>query len=906
MYRISGVTWAIIISVIVLLTGLWFLLNHLQERTRLATIDIYSFVPADAYLLLDLKDPSDMASRLSESLPPGEGKTGSDFLDEIIPHLYQLDSLAAKNPKLLEAFQDTRLLLSLHPDTRGVSPVLLNLRLPRHMRERTFFEILEEHGFIEDSPESYPYLDAHIYSGGTGEKPFYYSYFKGSLLMGYNQRLLEHAIAQFYSERSIQDDAGFDRLRNASATGADNLFLRGDRICRVLEMMTDTVDIPFFPCRRFGGWLSWDLSWQEKELRLNGFMIPGGDTFFEGFQTTPSREHILTNYLPSKVMAFSFLSAEDHSRAVIHSGSRLSAGTDELEAILNPYLGIVEKVSEPGKPLEAATAISYMPGESADSSRLFLQRLAQPDSLRKLLSKAFEGEQPLVEATDTVFDYVVYRTAYRGLVPALTRGMLEENYSWYCVLDSVVVAASSRGLINRYLMQKQYGQMLSSDSRHRETISFMHSRANLAYYLNIPGLMALKEDRLTAPARNIFRLLASEGVHLQNLALEFVYHQPGMFFSYGSVQKDQRPLSGLPEPIWETALDAPLHTRPYSVFNHNDNSREIVVQDEENNLYLIDRFGNILWKKEISGPAVSDIYQVDFYRNNRYQYLFNTRNYLHLIDRNGNYVSGYPIRLPSAAAAGMAVFDYDNNKDYRLLVPAEDRRIYNFDIRGKQVSGWQRPQLSKILERPMQFLRLRNRDYLVGVKENGKPVFLNRRGGVRLSVEQEVKLAAQNPVFTIHDDNPRFVASGDTGEVFEIHPDAKVYEYRLDTLQPGHHFLVHEPKQQEGHLFIFLEADSLKIFNHLAEKVVSQPMFYAIDRAPELLHAGDKTFIGLTTSAREKVFLFDTGGKMVRNFPLSGDQPFFLESLMQDQTWNLVTGKDNRVVCFFLGNLNAP
>jgi|GEM_PF-3372508 len=905
MLRISGVTWAIIVSVIILLTALWLLLNHLQEKTRLATIDIYSFVPADAYLLLDFKDPSQTSERVSGVFAERDTGKAPGFLERVYPALNKLDSVLEKDRKILKAFQNSRLLLSLHPDPRGVSPLLVNLRLPPGTREKELFDFLEKHWFEEAPPQANPFLDANIYSAGTGGGTFYFSFFKGSLLLGRSQRLLEHAIAQYYSERGIQDDEAFSRLRNASTKGTDNFFFRGDRLCQLLEKVLKTSRIPLLPCRQFGGWLSWDVSFPEGELRLNGFMMPGRDSFFEGFQTTPSRENILISYFPSSVVAFSFLSAEEHDLLANRFGSRPASGSPEMEAILNPYREVVQKASGPEDELQAATAISYMPGATADSSRLFLQRLQQPDTLRKLLPKASEGDYPLVEAMDTVFDFIVYKTEYSGLVPALTRGILEKNYPWFCIMDSVLVASSSRGLINRYLMQKQYGQTLSADSRHRETLAFMHSRANLAYYVNLPGLMALAEDQFTDPAREVYRWFVSRNLSIQNLAFEFLFHQPGMFFSYGSLQKDQRPMAGLPEPVWETALEAPLHTRPYSVFNHNDRSREIIVQDKENNLYLIDRFGNILWKKEISGPAVSDIYQVDFYKNNRYQYLFNTRNYIHLIDRNGNYVSGYPIRLPSGAAAGMAVFDYDNDKNYRLLVPGEDRRIYNFNIRGRQVPGWQRPRLSETLERPMQFFRIGDRDYLVGVKKHGSPFFLNRRGGIRLSLDHEMQLNTENPVFAIRNGAPRFIAAGVKGDVFEIYPDGKVYEYMVDTLQSGHHFLVHELKEQEGHLLIFAGKDSLRIFNHLTEKIAAQPMVYPIDQSPGLLHAGGRTFIGLTASAGESVFLFDFTGNLIGNFPLRGDQPFFLESMMQDQSWNLVTGQDNQVVCFFLGNLNA-
>ena len=39
---------------------------------------------------------------------------------------------------------------------------------------------------------------------------------------------------------------------------------------------------------------------------------------------------------------------------------------------------------------------------------------------------------------------------------------------------------------------------------------------------------------------------------------------------------------------------------------------------------------------------IGDISTIDMYSNNKYQALFNTRYKLHIIDRNGKHVDGFP------------------------------------------------------------------------------------------------------------------------------------------------------------------------------------------------------------------------------------------------------------------------
>jgi uncharacterized protein YjiK len=118
------------------------------------------------------------------------------------------------------------------------------------------------------------------------------------------------------------------------------------------------------------------------------------------------------------------------------------------------------------------------------------------------------------------------------------------------------------------------------------------------------------------------------------------------------------------------------------------NDREIVFQDEQHNLVQVSSSGRIRWSIPVSGPVLSDIHQIDFFKNGRFQYLFNTAGKIFLIDRNGNNVQGFPITLASPATNGVSVFDYDKNRNYRYFVACEDRKIHAFDHAGKPINGW--------------------------------------------------------------------------------------------------------------------------------------------------------------------------------------------------------------------------
>jgi len=175
--------------------------------------------------------------------------------------------------------------------------------------------------------------------------------------------------------------------------------------------------------------------------------------------------------------------------------------------------------------------------------------------------------------------------------------------------------------------------------------------------------------------------------------------------------------------------DADLITKPFVVRNHNDASMEITFQDTEGQVYLSSGQGEVLWKRQLEGRLKGDIHQVDFYNNKKLQYLLFTDSLMHLIDRNGNDVDGFPVQYSATLPVdGSNVIDYDNNKRYRFLTKDRRGNLYLFSKEGELLEGWN-PKVvgGSLLQTPFH-IRVRGRDCFVVVEKTGKIHLLNRRG----------------------------------------------------------------------------------------------------------------------------------------------------------------------------------
>ena len=92
-------------------------------------------------------------------------------------------------------------------------------------------------------------------------------------------------------------------------------------------------------------------------------------------------------------------------------------------------------------------------------------------------------------------------------------------------------------------------------------------------------------------------------------------------------------------------LDTQIISKPYFVKNHFTKDKMILFQDTSNTLFAYSAKGKLVWKKKLNNKIIGEINSIDFYKNNKYQCIFNTNSNLHIIDRNGNYVENYPLNF---------------------------------------------------------------------------------------------------------------------------------------------------------------------------------------------------------------------------------------------------------------------
>jgi hypothetical protein len=105
----------------------------------------------------------------------------------------------------------------------------------------------------------------------------------------------------------------------------------------------------------------------------------------------------------------------------------------------------------------------------------------------------------------------------------------------------------------------------------------------------------------------------------------------------------------------------------WQMINHNTKEKETLAHDGKNKLELIDASSKPLWTLDITGPVLGSVLQLDALKNNKLQMAFATSEGVFLVDRNGNFLPGFPFSTNPEVTSNLLVADYDNTKKYRLI-----------------------------------------------------------------------------------------------------------------------------------------------------------------------------------------------------------------------------------------------
>ncbi len=450
-----------------------------------------------------------------------------------------------------------------------------------------------------------------------------------------------------------------------------------------------------------------------------------------------------------------------------------------------------------------------------------------------------------------------------------------KNASKYANVDDFFVFTESDGLMKDIISSYQNNATLFETAAFKSIMDHLSDESSLFEYVNDSRLNQILNTNFSQ--QKVLKIEAIKASAIQIIQDSDFAHVNAII----KKNKGKAATNSVSEDFSVT-LDNDLLTDPQLVNNHTNNQMEIVVQDVKNNLYLISNDGKVLWKKQLEGKLLGSVAQLDMYKNGRLQLAFATSNRVYVLDRNGKDISPFPLKFNNNITQPLSVFDYDNKRDYRLMV-TQGKSVLMYDQLGNSVKGFTYKKADNTINTQPRHYRIGKKDYIVFVQ--GKELeILDRVGKTRIKVKNNISFSGNN--ILVYEN--KFTTTTVTGDIVQIDENGKLTS--LDLNLGEKHAIASTSKT-----LVTLSDNILHIKSNRIE------LDFGIYTAPKIFYLNDKIYVSITDLQTKKVYLFDSLGKEINNFPVFGNSSIELAKINSGKGLEFVTkGGSNSILLYQL------
>ncbi len=912
----------IIITGIILILTISIIIGFIFIRKKSSLIsNPWKVIPVDAVYVLRINDFHGFKNSLSEDSKIWRNLSTIQPFSHINSSIQYLDSIAQYNSSFSELLRKSNILISGHYIGGRKSNTLLIVSLPSGQNEKNLVELISDISMQNLREKQRKYEGTSIYSFNTSanedKQTFYLSVLDGNVILSKSVILIENAIRQQSLSKSLTDDAEFSEVLYTSGKNKDaNLLVDLRKFTGIASIIAnDKFGNKLKKYKDFGGWAEFDINNINNQTMLNGFLMSdaSGDKFIDIFSNNDPVKISSFQILPASISTFlSFGISEikeyekNYNSYLARIGNKKSRDNALAEIKDNYKVNLDEVFSEiiddeitvahggfSERTLNIPAQFVLVKCKSGSHAEKSIYALAQQICVKKGIN--FQNSEH-VYSIDNDLSFKILEFPLENFTGILFGEPFKmEGKNFITFYGNYLIVSKSKEALQHFLYSNLLNKTLSTNRAFKNFTNSLAQKSYLLFYTNLSRSSTMFEEYLS---QNIIKVWEENIGIFQNIqALGFQITEVSNM-SYGNfIVQHVDDYKGRPQTIWESLLDTSFVGKPQLVENHYTKQKEIFLQDLNNTIYLINKAGRILWKQKMSEKIKSEVYQIDYYKNGKLQLMFCTENYLHLIDRFGNYVERYPVRLREKASAGMALFDYENNKNYRIFIPCVDKKVYAYSKEGSLISGWKFEGSDYPIESEISHFRVFDKDFIV-MGDKYRIWILDRRGNVRVKVDEAITKSEKNKFYIETSktlESSRIVTTDTSGNVISVYFDGHITSTSIDAFSSQHIFDFKDVNADGKKDYIFLDYGNLRVFSQDKSEILSFEFPSTINQRPIYFQfsATDRK-LGLVDTNENLIYLINNDGSLYKGFPLEGTSLFSIGNLDNTNgSFDLIVGGRN-------------
>ncbi len=914
------------IGVIVLFTIVYYVFfTGISKKVEQAA---FTAIPLDAAFVVETKNFREVVHQLVSGNKMWSELSHNQIFANVNKQLVFLDSLLDNNKKARNTIDDNLMLISSHLRGKENADFLYVLSMDNESDGKEAVDALDEILDNKAIVSKRTYNNVKIYDANFTQEAakqlnaamFSFTTYKSVFLLSFSSILVDDALRQLESQVSLMSSKSFQTVLKASEKSADaNIFLNYKMLPEFFaNALNETYEKRIKSFNNFADWSELDISLKEDELQMTGFTLANDSSnhYLYLFQKQEPTEVQVAEILPNNTSNFVALEITNPKqflpqyKAYLQQNDVVHIYLRDIQQVKTDYEVDYEFMMYSILENEICVAFTEQASTVAEHGKYAIVKtkdseLATDELLTLLKNYAKKSGKPLANMLSTykASDNNVYKI-YQMPVAMIMNKLFGELFlsiptDYFTFIENYLVFSDSPASLQSFINSYSNKATLANADDYKDFTSLLWSKSNYLFYSNLArsplffGTFTKEEiAKMLNKSSNIAYKFNSLGIQFRsdnevlhtNIALKYkpVY----------------TPIS---RSLWSAKLDSVVIIKPQIVVNHNTKDKEVVVQDAALKLYLFDNTGKRLWSKKLTEPITSDIYQIDYLLNSKFQLYFATKTELHLIDRNGDYVEPYPIKLPAGVTNRMTLYDYDNKRDYRIFVACSDKKVYCFDKNGRQIDGWKFSGTEEEVFSKVQHFAVQGKDYIV-FSDKSRTYIVDRQGKERVKLESNFARSVNNDFYLEFSKNQaRLVTTATDGTIQLVYLDGKVGTIDAKSCGTNHYFDLLDVDNDGNNDFIFVDDDQLTVsklnektlFSYeFKEAITCEPTFYLFPQNAQK--------IGITSIAENQIYLFNQTGTLYEGFPLAGNSLFSIGYISNKKNLNLVVGNASRLVCYEL------
>lgn len=865
-------------------------------------LDIWSLVPENALLVYENDNLIKSWNAVQEN-PVWEDLLQLDSFQEIKGNFESLDSLTGKNGALDDLFKNNPILISMHITSKDDFDFVFYQSINKSTQFQMIEEVEENLKELKQSQRTYENYTINELKDKTNKVVFSYLIIKSNFVGSFSPILIEDVIRNLEKEDKNFKNENEEIFKIAKfQNDAGNLFINFNRLNWLFKVFSgEAKNSTLQILQNFSGSTFLDFVFDDHQIYFNGYtFLSDSNTYLKIYENQKGGDITLENLLPART---ALLVHERFDQPDLWYKETMNFWNKKIIDYQKDQKTTAEKY-----PVDIRNFHEFMSGENAlavlnnttskeETDKLvFIKMKDQNEGLNKFNKLAEEAAK--YKGDTLYYEFYAGKEIRELVIEEFPYWLLGPNYAgfentFYTVFNDFIVLSNNIQSIKTMVLDIETESTWGKSIKQNQFLESTLQESNLSIIVNNVQAWPMLVPALNEKWSAFFKENEYPLKNLELVAMQFSNESDKFYTNIEMNHYESEIATDLEyfNVLQSVRLSLPITSKPFVVKNHDTGLFETIVQDSSNTIHLIGTNGSILWSEPLGKPIISEVFQIDFYKNNKLQYAFATEEKVYILDRNGIGIENYPIELTNEdGLKHFNVIDYDKSKNYRFITSTQAGDIYLTDKYGKTLGEWSPMKLGDKIASIPEHIRIRSKDFMVALQENGTVNVMSRNGEMKpnFPIKIEDRLS-DNLFFEVGNsfEKSYLVTLTNGGELVKLSFTGKV-DAKSQLYKPTKETIFKIIPDATGRTYLLARQDlnRVSMLNGKGELMFDKDYLSREEMGIQYYQfAAEKELIAITDKVQEFTYIYTKDGTLINSQPIESNNEVAM----------IYYGKDNSI-----------